>query len=151
MNEKSEVLENLKIILEKRKSLNPPNTAPLFDFMKDMLMKCIRSLKKTDRESDFSKASEALTQELDIEKFIANMRVIKFFMKHIVSPRELKIIKIKSQRKQLKDSEEDFSSGFESQNYIPFIDRLKRDQKPLTNREKKLLLGVQSQNTYSFT
>ena len=62
--------------------------------MKDLLMKCFKRLKKTNRESDFNKASEALTQELDIKKFIVNLRVLKFFMKHIVSPRELKIIKI---------------------------------------------------------
>ena len=151
MNEKSEVLENLKIILEKRKSLNPPKTTPLFDYMKDLFMKCVKSLKKTDRESDLSKASEALTQELDIEKFISNIRIIKFFMKMFVSPRELKIIKVKSQRKRLKDSKEEVSSGFESGDYLLFIDRLKQDQKPFTNKEKKLLLGIQPQNEHSFT
>ena len=67
------------------------------------------------------------------------MRLAKIFMKYIVSQRELKLKKIFSQKKILKEREEVDTSGFESCDYFDFIETLKRDQVHLNNKEMQLL------------
>ena len=86
---------------------------------------------------------------MDIKQFITNMRLVKIFMKYIVSKRELKLMKIFCQKKIIKEKEEEDTSGFESCDYFDFIETLKRDQGQLNSKEIQLISNLKVFDTTS--
>ena len=83
--------------LRLRKKVIPRKYSAIYDFFRDLLMKCCTNLKYSDRDWYYIKARKRLNKELDIENFIRGLRLSRNLMKHLTTKVERRLIAMQSE------------------------------------------------------